>query len=48
MAGLGIAAVEEGDPDRMIRDGHREGRAGDVVETWHLDFFFADTEEWSA
>jgi hypothetical protein len=48
-ARLAIAAVEEGEPDRIVKAGTREGRAEDVVESWHLDFFLSDEdEEWSA
>lgn len=32
-----IDAVNAGDDGRIIREGSREGRAGDIVESWHLD-----------
>ncbi len=41
-----IDAVREGDPDRLVDDGiSRQGRAGDVVDTWHLDVFCYDEGE---
>lgn len=39
-----IEAVEEGREDELVALDGFQGRAGDVVESWHLDFFLEREE----